>query len=161
MKTWSAAIIRNATRFPHKLIEKRMCVLLDKEHYLNAYEYSLFVSTDLCYRLSCCMHSQGFVIQDTVTPYVMHLAMISDNVHNYAALGKIKWNRKTFQGIMKRPDFIQLLMRRDYDITGFEFGIHIMPKVIGTLIYRYDLRIADVISYKHFKKCKHIKDIFL
>ena len=160
MKTWSARLIRDTTRFAHKLLEKRICVLMEKEYYMNAYEYGLFVSTDLCYRLSNCMHAQGFVIQDTITPYVMHLAMISDNVHNYAALGKIKWNRKTFQGIMKRPDFIQLLMRRDYDITGFEFGIQTMPKLIGTLIHRYNLRIADVISYNHFKNCQHIKDIF-
>ena len=91
----------------------------------------------------------------------MHLAMISNNVHNYAALGKIKWNEKTFQGIMRRPDFIKLLMRKDYDINGFEFGITIMPKLIGTLIHEYDLKVSDVISYEQFKKCEHIKDVFI
>ena len=161
MKTWSARLIRDAIRFPHKLLEKRICVLFEEEEYLNAYEFGLFVSTDLCYRLSSCMHSQGFVIKDTVTPHVMHLAMISDNVHNYAALGKIKWNEKTFQGIMRRPDFIKLLMTKDYELTGFEFGITIMPKLIGTLIHEYDLKVSDVISYEHFKKCEHIKDVFI
>lgn len=161
MKTWSARLIRDATRFPHKLLEKRICVLFEEEKYLNAYEYGLFVSTDLCHRLSYCMHSQGFIIKDTVTPHVTHLAMISNNVHNYAALGKIKWNEKTFQGIMRRPDFISLLMRTDYDLNGFEFGIKIMPKLIGRLIDKYDLKVADVISYDHFKNCAHIKDVFI
>ncbi len=161
MKTWSARLIRDAIRFPHMLLEKRMCTLFKEEEYMNAYEYGLFVSTELCYRLSSSMHSQGFVINDTVTPHVMHLAMISDNVHSYAALAKIKWTQKTFQGIMKRPDFITLLMRKDYEINGFEFGITIMPKLIGTLIHEYGLIFADVISYEQFKKCEHIKDVFI
>ena len=160
MKTWSASLIRNAIRFPHKLLEKRICTLVEEE-YLNAYEYGLFVSTELCQRLSSCMHAQGFVIEDTVTPHVMHLAMISNNVHNYAALGMIQWNEKTFQGIMRRPDFIKLLMRKDYGLTGFEFGIESMPKLIGTLIHKHGLKVADVISYNHFKNCHHIKDVFI
>lgn len=161
MKTWSARLIRDATRFPHKLLQKRMCTLFKEKEYMNAYEYGLFVNIDTCHMLSNCMHSQGFVVEDTITPHVMHLAMISNNVHNYAALSKIKWNKKTFQGIMKRPDFIKLLMRKDYETTGFEFGIYTMPKVVGTLIYRHGLIIADVISYEHFKKCEHIKDVFV
>ena len=161
MKTWSARIIRDATKHPEKLLEKRMCVLLDDEYYMNAYEYSLFMSTDLCYRLSGCMHSQGLTSADTITPYVMHLAMISDNVHNYAALSKIKWNKTTFQGIMRRPDYVDLLKRKDYDMNGFEFGIQHMPKLIGTIIKRHDLVIGNIISFKHFKKNKLIKDIFV
>ena len=52
-------------------------------------------------------------------------------------------------------------MRKDYDINGFEFGITIMPKLIGTLIHEYDLKVSDVISYEQFKKCEHIKDVFI
>ncbi len=161
METWTPRLVRAATRFPHKLLEKRLCILFKKEEYMNAYEYGLFMSTDLCHRLSIQMHSQGFIINDVITPHTMHMAMISNNVHNYAALGKIKWCEKTFQGVLKRPDFIQLLMRKDYEATGFEFGLRSTPKLVGTLINQHGLKIADVISFHHFKKCKHIKDLFV
>ncbi len=161
MKTWSPLIVRNATKYPEKLLEKRISCVFEENHYMNAYEYSLFVNTDLCYTLSNCMHSQGLTIEDTVTPFVMQMAMISNNVHNYAALGKIKWNEKTFQGVMRRPDFLRLLKRKDYDINGYEFGIQTMPKLIGTIIKKNDLIIADIISFQHFKKCQLIKDIFV
>ena len=161
MKTWSSAIIRNAIKFPHLLLEKRIVCIFENEEYMNGYEYGIFTNIELCYRLAACMHAQGFLISDTVTPFVMNLAMISDNVHNYAALGKIKWNEKTFQGIMKRPDRADLLLRQDYDINGFEFGIRFLPKFIGKIIQNYGYKISDVISYDQFKNCERIKDIFV
>lgn len=157
MKTWTAAAIRDRIKHPHKLLEKRMC----DEHYMNAYEYALFTNTELCFKLSNCMHSQGFIIKDTVTPYTMHLAMVSNNVHNYAALSRIEWNEKTLAGILKRPDAARLLLREDYYINGFEFGITVMPKLIGTVIKKYNLNIGEVIRYKYFKKCEGIKNIFV
>ena len=161
MKTWVARTIRDSLRYPTRLLEKRIVAMSDKEHYMNAYEYALFTDTDLCHRLSNCMHAQGLVVRDTVTPYVMHLAMISNNVHNYAALAKIKWNERTFQGVLKRPDALKLLMRKDYGLNGFEFGLTILPKLVGTLISKHDLRISNVIRFKHFKKCKGIKRLFV
>ena len=161
MKPWTQERIRDRLRHPERLLEKRVCDVVNGKHYLNAYEYALFTNMEVCYTLSNCMHAEGFIIKDTVTPFAMHLAMISDNLHNYAALGKIKWNRKTFAGVLRRPDSIQLLLRRDYDINGFEFGLTFMPRLVGRLIYEYDLKIADVVRFKLFKKCKTINHIFV
>lgn len=161
MKPWSLQRIRDRLKHPERLLEKRMCCLLDGQHYLNAYEYALFTNMDLCYLLSNCMHAEGLTIRDTVTPFTMHLAMISDNLHNYSALAKIMWNQKTFAGVLRRPDYIQLLLRKDYEINGFEFGLTCMPRLVGRLIYEYDLKIADVIRYKMFKNCKSINHLFI
>lgn len=157
MKPWTTAAIRDRLKNPEKLLEKRMC----GEHYMNAYEYGLFTNQDLCFNLSNCMHSEGFIVNDTITPYTMHLAMISNNIHNYAALSRIKWNEKTFAGLLKRPDGVELLLRSDYCINGFEFGITKMPKLVGTIIKQHNLKIGEVIRYKYFKKCKGIKNIFV
>lgn len=161
MRTWNRESIRNRIEHPEKLLEKRMCVIQNSKHYVNAYEYGLFTNMDLCQSLSNCLHSLGFIVNDVITPFMIQLSVISDNVHNYAALAKIKWNKHTFAGVLRRPDCIQLLLRKDYDVSGFEFGLTIMPRLIGTLIYQYDLVIADIIRYEHFKKCKGIKHLFI
>ena len=157
MEPWSGRSVRDRMKHPHELLEKRLC----EDRYMNAYEFALFTNVDLCLKLSNCMHGEGLIIRDTVSPEMMNLAFISDNLHNYAALCKIKWNKKTFAGVMRRPDFVKLLLRRDYDLNGFEFGISIMPKLIGTVILKYDLIIADVIRFDIFKECKGIKELFL
>lgn len=161
MKTWNKESIRARINHPERLLEKRMCFIKNSQQYINAYEYSLFTTVNFCHMLSSCMHSSGFIFKDVVTPFIAELAIISDNVHNYAALAKIKWNKKTFAGILRRPDCIQLLHRCDYDVNGFEFGITFMPRSVGTLIFRYKLCIANVIRYEKFKKCKGIKYLFI
>lgn len=160
MKPWTQQRMRDRLRHPERLLEKRVCDILDGKHYLNAYEYALFTNTEVCHLLSNYMHAEGLTIRDTVTPFTMNLAMISDNLHNYAALAKIQWNKRTFAGVLRRPDCIQLLLRRDYNLNGFEFGLTYMPRLVGTLIYEYDLKIANVIRYEFFKKHKGIKHLF-
>ena len=161
MKTWSKELIRNSYSHPTRLLEKRVASVCDKNQYINAYEYALFTDVDTCQHLSKCLHAHGLTINDVITPYYAELALINDNLHNYAALAKIKWNTKTFRGVLKRPDAIQLLRRKDYDMNGFEFGITIMPKTIGTLISKHKINIADVIRFTHFKKCESIKQLFI
>jgi len=136
-----------------QLCEKRLCKLDKKKtYYLNAFEFGVFSTKELCSRLSYAMHSLGFISTDMLTPFITSLATVSGFAGQYRELATIHWTKATTLGILKRPDAYRILNCRS-TVTGYEFALtdRELSTKVGKLIFEHHIQINAVVSYPVFR----------
>ena len=135
-----------------QLCEKRLCTLDKKPYYLNAFEFGVFSTKELCSRLSCAMHTLGFISTDMLTPFIISLANVSGFKKHYRELATIHWTKATTLGMLKRPDAYRILNCRS-GLTGYEFALtdRELSTKIGELIFEHHIQINKVVSYHVFR----------
>ena len=152
---WSVAKIKDILDSNKyiQLCEKRLCKLdKKKEFYLNAFEFGVFTTKELCSRLSHAMHSLGFISNDMLTPFITSLASVSGFSEQYRELATIHWTKATMLGMLKRPDAYRILNCRS-TVTGYEFALtdRELSTKVGELIFEHHIQINAVVSYPVFR----------
>lgn len=162
---WSVAKINKILESKKyiQLCEKRLCTLDKKEFYLNAFEFGVFSTKELCSRLSHAMHTLGFISTDMLTPFITSLATVSGFAEQYRELATIYWTKATMLGILKRPDAYQILNCRS-TVTGYEFALtdRELSTKVGEVIFEHHIQINAVVSYPVFRTSSpgNIKRLF-
>ena len=136
-----------------QLCEKRFCKIdKKKEFYLNAFEFGIFTTTELCTKLSHAMHSMGFITSDVLTPFIISLATVRGFTEQHRALATIYWNKPAMLGILKRPDAYRILNCRS-GVSGYEFALsdRELSTKVGEIIFEQNIRINSVVSYTVFR----------
>lgn len=123
-----------------------------KEFYLNAFEFGIFTTTELCTKLSHAMHSMGFITSDVLTPFIISLATVRGFTEQHRALATIYWNKPAMLGILKRPDAYRILNCRS-GVSGYEFALsdRELSTKVGEIIFEQNIRINSVVSYAVFR----------
>jgi len=152
---WSVAKINHIldSKSYIQLCEKRLCTLnKKKEFYLNAFEFGVFSTKELCSRLSYAMHSLGFISTDMLTPFITSLATVSGFGEQCRELATIHWTKATMLGMLKRPDAYRILNCRS-GLTGYEFALsdRELSTKVGELIFDRHIQINAVVSYSVFR----------
>ena len=154
---WTQGAIRtNLTREnAHSLFMKRKrCLVSGQEEWINGYEYGLFMPLEVVRSMTRIMHSEGMLIDDVVSPFMYHVAVVSGNIQNVRCMEEVIWSVSVLYGLICRPDSYKLLAHRNV-FNGYEFALlHdiVLSREIGYIIRHYDLLIHKVIAFRVFTK---------
>ena len=149
-----------------RLLERKITLVSGCKEWLNGYEYGVFMEEDTCLLLAETMQIQGFLLDDVVSPFVVHTAHVLGYRKQILNMKNIHWSVPVIKGLMRRPDIHFLLANRYGSFNGYEYALlhdFELSVNIGCLIRHNDMMINKCIRYSVFKQSpkQNIKAIML